>query len=118
MPAKISEETTRNKICVDIIGPYKIRRKGKDTLILKSVTMIYPITWWFEITQYNGNKATMITNLVEATWLVQYPCTVEIIYERGGELLGYGFKHSLIEQEYGIKTNPDPPRNPHAKLNI
>ena len=60
----------------------------------------------------------MIANLVEDTWLVQYPWPVEIMYERGGELLGYGFKNSLIENEYVIKTNPDPPGNPHANLNI
>ena len=37
------------KICVDLIGPYKIRRKGNEDLILKVVTMIDPATEWFEI---------------------------------------------------------------------
>ena len=50
LPAKLSEETQWNKLCVDIIGPYKILRKGKDPLILKSVTMIYPVTGCFEVT--------------------------------------------------------------------
>ena len=48
--AKPTEEKHQNKLCVDIICPYKIRRKRKDTLILKAVTMIDPVTAWFEIT--------------------------------------------------------------------
>ena len=36
-PAKLAEETPRNKLWVDLIDPYKIRRKGKETLILKAV---------------------------------------------------------------------------------
>ena len=56
-----------NKLCVDIIGPYKIRRKWKETLILKSVTMIDPVTGWFEVTQYRDKKEMTIANLVETT---------------------------------------------------
>ena len=44
LPAKLAEETQWNKLCVDIIGPYKIYRKGKETIILKGVIMIGPIT--------------------------------------------------------------------------
>ena len=85
-----------NKLCVDIIGPYKIRRKGKETLILKSVTMIDPVTGWFEVTQYRDKKEMTIADLVETTWLVRYPWPVEIMYERRGEFLGHKFKNSLI----------------------
>ena len=79
--ANIADKTQWNKICVDLIGPYKIRRKGKDPLILKDVTMIDPVTWWFEVTQYRDKKAMTIVNLVEATWLVRYPWPVEITYD-------------------------------------
>ena len=51
LPAKLAEETPWNKLCVDLIGPYKIRIKGKEPLILKAVTMIHPVTGWFEGTQ-------------------------------------------------------------------
>ena len=47
LPAKIAEETPWYKLCVDIIVPYKIPQIGKDALILKAVTMIYPVTLWF-----------------------------------------------------------------------
>ena len=29
LPAKLSEDIPWNKLCVDLIGPYGIRRKGK-----------------------------------------------------------------------------------------
>ena len=44
LPAKLSEEITWDRLCVDIIGPNRICRKGVDNLILKAVTMIDPIT--------------------------------------------------------------------------
>ena len=69
--------------------------------------MIDPITDWFEVTQYNNKKVMSIANLVETTWLVQYPFPEEIMYYRGGEFLIHEFKNGLIEQEYRIKTNPD-----------
>ena len=49
LPAKLAEEILWNKLCVDIIGSYKIRIKGREPLILKDVTMIDPVTRWFEI---------------------------------------------------------------------
>ena len=112
------EETPWNKLCVDLIGPYKIRRKGKDPLILKAVTMIYPVTGWFEVTKYSYKKATTIKNLVETTWLARYPWPVEITYDQGGELLGHEFKNTLIENEYGFKTKPASPGNPQVNAII
>ena len=56
-------KTPCNKLCVDLIGPYKIRRNGKEPLILKSVTMIDPVTGWFEVTQYSDKKAMVISKL-------------------------------------------------------
>ena len=50
-------------------NPLKIRRKGREPLILKAITMIDPVTGWFEISQYNGKKAMTIENLVETMWL-------------------------------------------------
>ena len=45
----------------------------KEPLIIKSVTMIYPVTGWFELMQYNDNKSMKIVNFVETMWLDRYP---------------------------------------------
>ena len=42
-PAKLSKEKPWNKLCVYLIGLNKIHRKGKWPIILKAVTMIFPI---------------------------------------------------------------------------
>ena len=84
LPAKIAEERPLNKLCVDIIIPHKIRRKGKETLIPKSVTTTDPVTRWCKVTKYSDKTATMIANLVETTWMVQYPRAVEVTYDQVG----------------------------------
>ena len=50
--------------------------------------MIDTVTGWFEVTQYRDKKSMTITNLVETTRLVRYPCPVDITYDQGGELIG------------------------------
>ena len=70
LPANLEEQILWYKLCADLMGPCKICRKGRENLILKSVTMIEPATGWFEITKYNNNKSMTISNLVETMWLV------------------------------------------------
>ena len=53
LPAKLTEEITWDKLCVDIIGTNNTRRKGVKPLILKAITMIDPITGCFGIKQCN-----------------------------------------------------------------
>ena len=72
---------TMKKKCLDSIGPYKITWRGNDPLILRAITMIDPITGWFERNQYNNNKSTMIANLVDTMWLVTYTWPVDIMHD-------------------------------------
>ena len=51
LPAKQAEFQPWDHLCVDMVGPYKIRRSGKPDLQLQAVTMIDPATGWFEIVQ-------------------------------------------------------------------
>ena len=45
--------------------------------------MIYPVTGWFGIKQYNDKRAISISNLVESTWLSRYTRPMEITYDQG-----------------------------------
>ena len=81
LPDKRAEETQWNKICVDLMFPYKICRKGKEPLMVKLVTIIDPVTRWFEVVQYSDNKTMTVANLVETNWLVRYPWPIEITYD-------------------------------------
>ena len=68
-PDKLAEETPWNELWVCLTGLYKLCIKSRDTLILKVVKMMDPVTGWFEIMQFNNNKAITIENLVETTCL-------------------------------------------------
>ena len=76
--------------------------------------MIDPINRWFAVTKFSNKKAMTIANLVETMCLVRYSYPVEITYDQGGEILGRKFENILIENEYGIKTNPSSTWNPQA----
>ena len=45
--------------------------------------MIYPVTGWFEATQYNDKIAMSMSNLVETTWLSRCPRPMDITYDQG-----------------------------------
>ena len=113
LPAKLAEKILWNKICVDILRPYVIRRKGKkEKLHLKSVTMIDIVTGWFGIAQHEYKRAISIANLVETTWLSRYPIPIEITYDQVNEFIGHDFRKSLTEIEYGINSKPSTFVNP------
>ena len=107
LTAKEAEKIPWNKLCVDIIGPYAIRRKGrKETLHLKAITMINPVRGLFEITKYNYKRAISVANLVETMWLSRYPIPMEITYDQGSWFISHEFRKSLIERWYRITSKP------------
>ena len=67
--------------------PYK--NVKKENLHLKSVTMIDPVTGWYEIAQYEDKIAMSVADLVETTCLYRYPIPIEIMYEQGNEFIGH-----------------------------
>ena len=84
LPDKEAEEIPQHKLYVDINGFYVIQKKVyKEYLNLKAITMIDPVTGWFEITQYNNKRATSITKLVESMCLSRYPRPMDITYDQG-----------------------------------
>ena len=60
-------------LCVDLIGPYKIKCNGKSNLLLWCVTMIDPATGWFEMARIVNKEPITVANMVEQTWLTRYP---------------------------------------------
>jgi len=113
LPEKEAEGIPWDKLCVDMIGPYKINRKGKKPLQLWCLTMIDPATGWFEIKEVPGTKrADVVSNVLEQTWLTRYPWPQEVIYDRGTEFMAE-FTEMLIN-DYGVKKRPITKRNPQA----
>ena len=118
LPAKEAEAEPWERLCVDLIGPYKIAQKGKKKLLkLQALTMIDPATGWFEIVEYNDKKSITIANLMEMTWLSRYPRPSLIQYDQGSEFIGNDFR-STCQNEYGIKTKPSLTKNPQSNAII
>lgn len=113
LPPKEAEAIPWDVLCIDLIGPYKIRRKGKDPLICQCVTMIDPATSWMEIATYNDKQAITVANIAEQEWFSRYPWPTQIIFDRGNEFMGQEFRR-MIKEDYGIKAKPITVRNPQA----
>jgi hypothetical protein len=112
LPAKEAESEPWEILCVDLIGPYQLKRKGKQPLELWCVTMIDPATSWFEIQPIKNKQAITVAEVVETTWLTRYPRPSQMIYDRGSEFLGEFA--AMIVKDYGIIKKPISARNPQA----
>ena len=113
LPPKLAESQPWEHLCVDMIGPYQIRRKGKKTLRLQAITMIDPATSWFEIIQSDTATSDVVANKVEIAWLSRYPWPTKITYDHGSEFIGSEFQQ-LIKEEYDIEAKPSSKRNPQS----
>ena len=58
LPPKQSGKNPWDTLCVYLIGPYTIPKKGKNPLRLWCLTMINPATGWFEMAQIPNKTAT------------------------------------------------------------
>jgi hypothetical protein len=91
LPSKEARATPWDQLCVDLVGPYKKRRKGKDKLICKCVTMIDPPTNWFEIQQYDDKQSITVANIGEQEWFSRYPWPRQITFDQGSAFIGQDF---------------------------
>ena len=92
IPAKVDvEDTPWKKLCIDLVGPYKLGKfdpKHKDykyRIELWCLTMIDPATGWFDVVRIDDTKADNIANLLEIHWLTWFPKPDEVILDRGKE---------------------------------
>ena len=97
LPPKVAESKPWDKLCVDLIGPYKIRRKGKPDLICHCVTMIDPATNWIEIQAIKDKRSDTVSNVVDIEWFHRYPWPTQITYDRGKEFFGKEFQEMAKE---------------------
>ena len=67
-----------DKMCIDLIGPYTIRRKGKKLIQCKCGTMIDPATGWFEIHQIDDKQSITVSNVAEQEWFSRYPWPAKV----------------------------------------
>ena len=71
LPAKEAETNPWDTLCVDLIGPYKIKQQGHKDLILWCLTMIDPATGWFEMKQISNKTAAKVADICKKTWFTR-----------------------------------------------
>ncbi len=120
-------------VMYDLIGPYTL--KGKDGMIIDfmALTMINPVTSWFEVVELplvrnlktitvNSKESSImeeifdktsecITRLVNKMWLSRYPRCYYIIYDNGSE---FKLNFEYLCETHGIKHKPTTIKNPQA----
>ena len=69
---------------VYLIGPYTVQTKKKK-YELRCMTMVDPVTNWFEIAQINSPSSEECQRAFDSTWLARYPRPQEIGFDNGGE---------------------------------
>ena len=99
-----------NTLCVDLIGPYTIPRKGKNPLKLWCLTIIDPSTGWFEMAQIPNKTAAEIAYMAEKNWFTRYPLPQWIVFDRGTKFMAEFAK--MCQNDYGLKRKPITTRNP------
>ena len=116
LPEKKADINPWEKLCVDLIGPYTLKRKHKPALKLWCLTMIDPATGWFEMTEIENKSALYVAEKLQQVWLTRYPRPSSLVYDRGSEFLAEFAE--MIEEDYGIKRYPITKRNPQANAMI
>eukprot|EP00957_Ditylum_brightwellii_P211803 15366617-Ditylum_brightwellii.AAC.1 len=86
--------------------------KKKKDLTLWCVTMIDPVTSWFEIAEIKAKRSDIIASVVETTWLTRYPYPTQVVLDRGKEFMAE-FSEMILKY-YGVKKKPITIRNPQA----
>ena len=110
MPAKEAEELPWSRVNVDLIGPYVVRT-ATTTHTPRALTMIDPVTNWFEVTAILDKSTGTVMEAFNNTWLTRYPRPQYIGYDNGSEFKAQ-FKQMCIN--YGMKEKPSTSYNPQS----
>jgi hypothetical protein len=114
--AKQAEVNPRDTLCVDLIGPYTIQRKGKSDLKLWCYTIIDPAMGWFEMSPITNKTAAKVADIAERAWFTRYPIPQNIVFDRGTKFMAEFSK--MCREDYGLKRKPITTRNPQANTII
>ena len=116
LPAKIAETNPWETLCIDLIGPYELKKSGRGkkakVWTLHCLTMIDPATGWFEIKEIKSKRADLIANYLEQAWFTRYPWPQRVICDRGSEFLAETRK--MLQEDYGCEVASITTRNPQA----
>ena len=98
-------------VAVDLIGPWTIEVAGQE-IVYNALTVIDLVTNLVEVIRIQNKTAAHIGLLFENHWLSRYPLPSSVIYDQGGEFIGYHFQRVL--DRHHIHGRPTTAKNPQA----
>ena len=116
LPPKQPETNSWDTLCVHLIGPYTIPRKGKNPLKWWLLTMIDTATGWFNMAKIPNKKPAEIAETTKKTWFTRYPFPYRIVFDRGNKFMAEFVK--MCQNDYGLKMKPITTRDPHSNAII
>ena len=112
LPAKVAEQDIWNRVNLDLWGPKSIKNKDGRTYKMHLMTMIDPVSGWFECAAIRGDpNSDKIQKIFDDTWLARYPRPSKIGCD-GGSKFKLDFKE--LCENYGMKLKKSGAWNPQA----
>ena len=112
LPEKKGEITKFSRVNVDLWGPKTVKNKNGWDYKIHIMTMVDPVTGWFEQAQLYGKPtAFRCQQILDTVWLARYPRPREIGFDNGGEFKGV---FSQLCANMGLKKNTSLPWNPQS----
>ena len=110
LPPKTVTSTPWQRVDVDLVGPWTVKTPSGPRY-LRALTMIDPITGWFEAVPIDNATAHTVMEAFNNEWLSRYPRPQYIGFDNGSE-----FKATFHETctNFGIKPKPSTSHNPQA----
>lgn len=84
---------------MDLIGPYAITMLSNKEISPLAMTMAYPATGWFEITEIPDKSAKTMAMKLDQNCFCCYLYPQRCIYNNGNESLEENFKRCLKAME-------------------
>ena len=110
LPPKEAETVPWKRVNVDVVGPYTVRTpKGKRELL--AMTMIDPVTGWFEIAPLPVADSYECQKAFDSYWLARYPRPQQVGVDNGSHFKRYF--NDLIKN-YGLERKPSTEYNPQS----
>ena len=112
LPEKEGEIIKWSRVNVDLWGPKTVRNKNGYDYQIHVMTMVDPVTGWFELEQlFDSPTAFRCQQILDTSWLARYPRPREIGFDNGGEFKGL---FAQLCRNMGLKEKKSLPWNPQA----
>jgi hypothetical protein len=82
------------EVTINLIGPWKVKVNGRQ-VELNVLTCIDMASSLVELIPVDNKTAKHICDKLTQSWLCQYPCPIQCLYDKGGEFIGQNFQWLL-----------------------